>query len=370
MILSETIDPLTNIIKTKILILPAHHGDCFIVKTFDKQQNEFNILIDGGTAKTFEDVLKKELKKISFIDIVVLTHIDSDHIAGLIKFVKHAFFKPSQIGKYWFNSRNIKFISKGDNISSGQVTTFEELLIDKGDIKDKLEEEIIIGSKPMLPEGISIEIISPSREILDKLYLKWPDLSSEYLKKMEDISISSTVKPSQIDRGTLQDLALLDDSPDKDIMADIINSSSIAFILKTFDMSILFLGDAHPHLIEQILSAKYSIENKLVVDYVKISHHGSKNNTTNALLDMIDCDKFIISTNGGNSTHTHPDRETIARIIHHPERVKSKYNKHRKIYLNYKIDAIEKKAGKFICDSDKEVGNWELVENTNILENE
>lgn len=370
MTLSETMYPLTSIIKTQILILPAHHGDCFIVKTFDKQQNEFNILIDGGTAKTFEEVLKKELKKISLIDIVVLTHIDSDHIAGLIKFVKHAFFKPSQIGKYWFNSKNIKFISKGDNISSGQAKTFEELLIDKGDIKEKWEEEITVGNKPMLPEGINIEIISPSREILDNLYLKWPDLSSEYIKKIKDISIFSTIKPSQIDRGRLEDLALLDDNPDKDIIGDIINSSSIAFILKTFDMSILFLGDAHPHLIEQVLSAKYSTENKLVVDYVKISHHGSKNNTTNALLDMIDCNKYIISTNGGNSSHTHPDRETIARIIHHPERVKTKYSKHRKIYLNYKKEAIERKAGEFVNVADMQFGNWELVENTNILEND
>lgn len=136
-------------------------------------------------------------------------------------------------------------------------------------------------------------------------------------------------------------------------------------------MSILFLGDAHPKFLEQSLSSKgYSKHNKLKVDFVKISHHGSKNNTTNNLLDMIDCDNFVISTNGGNSFHTHPDRETIARIIHHPERITSKYCKKRKIYLNYALSAVQLKSGQFIHPDDLQNGNWELIDNICILENE
>lgn len=360
--------PLDSKLKTHITVLPAHHGDSIIVKTFDINGNEFNILIDGGTAKTFEKVLKKELKKISTINIIILTHIDSDHIGGLIKFVKHALFNPAQIEKYWFNSKNIKFLKLGDNISSGQAKTFEELLIDKGEIKDKWTQEIVIGSKPLLPNGLNIDIISPSKEILEKLYKEWPDLSEEYNKKLEDITIS-TNKLSQIIRGSLLTLALADDKPDKSIMDDIVNSSSIAFIFTTFDISILFLGDAHPYLIQQTLSSKgYSKENKLKIDFVKVSHHGSKNNTTNALLDMLECNKFIISTNGGSSTHTHPDRETIARIIHHPERVRAKYSVKRKIYLNYSIETIQGRAGEFINSTDMEFGNWELIENTYFFE--
>lgn len=357
-------------LKTQILVLPAHHGDSIIIKTFDFNGNEFNILVDGGTAKTFEEVLKKELKKISLLNIVILTHIDSDHIGGLIKFVKNTLFDPKKIEKYWFNSKNIRFLNLGDNISSGQAKTFEELLIDKGDIKDKWADEIIIGNEPILPSGINIEIISPSKEILEKLYKKWPDLSEEYNKKLQDVAIS-TIASSQINRGLLVDLALVDDRPDKSIIDDIVNSSSIAFIFNTFDISVLFLSDAHPYLIQQALSSKgYSKENKLKIDFLKVSHHGSKNNTTNDLLDMIECDKFIISTNGGNSGHTHPDRETIARIIHHPERKKEGYQVKRKIYLNYSIENIQRKAGEFINDADLKTGNWEVIDNTQFFENE
>lgn len=235
-------------------------------------------------------------------------------------------------------------------------------------MKDKWTDELIVGTELKLPEGIEIEIISPSAEILEKLYLGWPDLSEKFNRKLQDVSISAE-KVSQVNRGTLEHLALADDSPEKDIISDIFNSSSIAFIFRTFDMNILFLADSHPNLIENSLEAKgYSKENKLKVDFVKISHHGSENNTTNKLLDMIDCDNFIISTNGGNSNHTHPDRETIARIIHHSERHSNDYAQHRKIYLNYKKQVVELRAGEFVNDTDMQSGNWELIEDVNLFE--
>lgn len=362
--------PLNENLRTLLCVLPAKHGDCIIVKTFDSQSNEFNIVIDGGPAGTFEDVLKKELKIISRINLMVLTHIDSDHIGGLIKFIKYPLFNPKYVERYWFNSKNIKFTIIGDNISRGQAKTFEELLISRGDIKDKWTEDIFVGSKPKMPEGISIEIVSPSQEILDDLYKNWPDLSKEYQQKLQDLNISAA-SFSQLSRGSLPNLVKADDTPDKTIRQDIFNSSSIAFILRTFDMSVLFLGDAHPHFIEETLASKgYSVDNKLTVDFVKISHHGSKNNTTNALLDIIECDKFVISTNGGNSKHTHPDRETIARIIHHPERVNSEYSKKRTIYLNHPLTSMELKAGKFFHPDDLTDGNWELIDNTQIFKNE
>jgi len=184
--------------KTQVLVLPAYHGDSIIVKTIDSNGNPFSMLIDGGTAKTYDDTLKNEVRKLEFIDVLVLTHIDSDHIAGLIKLIRSPFFKPSQIGKYWFNSKNIKFLRNSENISLGQAKTFEELLIDKGELKEKWAEDVCVDVTPMLPSGVYIEVLSPTNEILEELYKKWPDLSNEYNKKLENINIAAHVAPSQI----------------------------------------------------------------------------------------------------------------------------------------------------------------------------
>lgn len=346
--------------------MKAFHGDAIVINTFDQNRLAYNIVIDGGTASTYDTVLKHELKALPKIDLLILTHIDSDHIKGLIKFIKSSYFDPNQVLQYWFNSKNIKFITTGENISYGQATDFEKLLVKKKVNLDRITEGIIVGNTIVLGEGISAVILSPTQVILDRLYKDWEELKVQIVSPINDVPISKIVQ-SQIGRGKLEVLALEKFKPDRTVLSDIFNSSSIAVILMTFDLQLLLLGDSRPEIIiEELQRLQYSITKKLKVDYVKVSHHGSINNTCTDLLDLIDCDKFIISTNGGSGEHHFPDREVIARIIHHPERVRSGYPNKRFIYLNYPLDTIEKKSGQLVCADDFISGNWELVSNINL----
>jgi hypothetical protein len=52
---------------------------------------------------------------------------------------------------------------------------------------------------------------------------------------------------------------------------------------------------------------------RLTVDALKLSHHGSKNNTSSELLDLLVCKHFLFSTNG--TKHDHPDPECVARVV-------------------------------------------------------
>ncbi len=98
------------------------------------------------------------------------------------------------------------------------------------------------------------------------------------------------------------------------------NMASISFVLRCDGLSVLMLADSFPQeKVECLKSKGYSTENKLKIDFVKISHRGSQHNTSNELLDLIDCDNYIISTNGGLGQSRHPQRETIANILCHPE---------------------------------------------------
>ena len=76
------------------------------------------------------------------------------------------------------------------------------------------------------------------------------------------------------------------------------------------------MGDAHPSIvIESLKALGYSTHNPLRIDYIKVSHHGSKGNTNEELLTLIDCNNFIISANGNH--HGLPNKKTFARIIKH-----------------------------------------------------
>jgi hypothetical protein len=69
----------------------ADHGDCLLLTTNDRK----NVLIDGGPRKaTFERCTMPTLKKIAKpaadqrLDLVMVSHIDEDHIFGILGMVK------------------------------------------------------------------------------------------------------------------------------------------------------------------------------------------------------------------------------------------------------------------------------------------
>lgn len=109
------------------------------------------------------------------------------------------------------------------------------------------------------------------------------------------------------------------------------NGSSIAFILCYKDKKVLFLGDSHPTVIEESLRELYPDLENIWFDVIKVSHHGSKGNTSPSLLKLIDSDQYFISTN--SKLFTHPDTEVLARIINRPT------EKTRHLYFNYEHDA-------------------------------
>lgn len=336
-------------------ILKAYNGDCIIIKSFNNEGKEINILIDGGTKSTFDFSLKKEIQALKFIDLIILTHIDDDHIGGLIKFFNNSIIDIIKVKNIWVNFPNIIEIPSGEKISFGQAKTLEDL------IKEKMSETKINNyshseKDTIIFEGIHITIISPSEEILKKLYDSWP-IIKESEKTLEEKKTNISKDTVLINNNEpLSELNLIPFKPDKSIINDLINASSIAIILKCPDLKLLLLADSRPEIIEDYLKKNYNEKEKLKVDYVKVSHHGSKNNTSQNMLNYIDCDNYIISTNGGASIHKHPSRETIARIVYNDKR---NFENKRFIYFNYPIEDIKKKIGNFIDDNDINEGNWE-----------
>lgn len=70
----------------KIRMYPAQNGDAFLLSS-----NGTNVLIDGGYAKTFDEHILSDLRALEakgeYLDLVIITHIDSDHIGGMIRFL-------------------------------------------------------------------------------------------------------------------------------------------------------------------------------------------------------------------------------------------------------------------------------------------
>lgn len=304
----------------EINVLEANHGDSIAIRgEFEGQLR--NILIDGGPSTTFEyqgqskplqNYLNELIKREEVIDLLILTHVDQDHIAGLLSAFKKKGYLSDLTKEVWFNSGKLifdhfnketeqsNFIELGDiegkNTSISEGVLFEDHITKLG----VWRHELIICGQELIKFGINFKILSPSIDQLKKLLIKWE-------KESPIVNTSSDVKEYY---KTFSEL-LLDDKFVEDNRPH--NVSSLAFTFEYQDKNIVFLGDAPPTVVIDSLSKfGYSADNPLRADYVKISHHGSKKSTNEELLKLFDCNNYIISTDG--SSHNLPNKVTLARI--------------------------------------------------------
>ncbi len=324
----------------KIEFLPASNGDAIFINCDNTQ----HILIDGGFAQTYEDSLKERLKKLNEtsrkLDLVVITHVDSDHIRGVLKIFSDNY--NSLIKKVWFNSGSILSSYFQDTKNNNdkidiipKLTDFQIVSIKEGiKLEDILSKSHLANETPIKAldivnlENLTFKVLSPNSENLKKLNDKWNDILKEELSKKPFYEIAAR---SNDYNQKIEDLVLNEFAPDKAVQ----NGSSIAFILEYQDFKFLFLADAFVEtIITSLKHYGYSKTNPLKVEFVKLSHHGSKNNTNEELLELIDTDTYIISTNG--NSHNHPNQEALSRIIMH----RIQKNKKTKFLFNYKIDQI------------------------------
>lgn len=322
---------------TTIQFLHASHGDCIFLR-HEQEGKIFNLLIDGGPGETFGQLngyakplrlLLEQLKaKGEVIDLAVITHVDDDHIGGVLAAMSHDDYLPSLVKEFWFNSYGLicSAIEQADdnkNEVAGVAGTETKTSITQGvTLEEKLrnlnwfDQAIHNELAPITRLGLEFTILSPSMNSLRRLGKAW---EHEYPPANKKTAKAESDHKFPFSHFLTNDRFKSDRS--------IPNGSSIAFILKVGDLKLLLLADSYAGVVEKKLkSLGYSPSNPLECSIVKISHHGSKGNTSQKLLSLIASKKYVISTDG--SIFGHPDKRTIARIINAHE------DNH--VYFNYK----------------------------------
>ena len=104
----------------------------------------------------------------------------------------------------------------------------------------------------------------------------------------------------------------------------------------------------------------FNKENKIVCEWVKVTHHGSKGNNSDALYDIIKSENYLFSANGENK-HNLPSKECIARILRNKIRPS---NSNYKFYFTYDNETL-RSIFKNENDSVFEEYNFEVIFNSN-----
>jgi beta-lactamase superfamily II metal-dependent hydrolase len=298
-----------------IEMLPAGHGDCLWMeygtgRTIDRW------LTDCGTPASAPELLRRVEALPAGqrrLELFVMTHIDSDHIGGAL-----AFFKAVQqgltFGDVWFNGwRHVS-----GQLSAMQAEMFSTAIQDFGLPWNVWREggAIVVDGDDLpvcrLPGGMTLTLLSPVPGAFKKLAPVW----TREMRR-NGLEPGSRVDYSRFLRGTPTTSVDVDELADSPFGGDggAPNGTSIAVLAEYGGRSALFGADAHaPVLIASIKTLLRSRgHRRLKVDAFKVSHHGSQNNVSSELIQLLDCRHYLVSTSG--DIFHHPDRQAIARIL-------------------------------------------------------
>nr|GEU29183.1 hypothetical protein [Tanacetum cinerariifolium] len=278
----------------------------------------YRILIDGGIAGTAA-VISEYLKKSGAcpqIDLVVVTHIDNDHIGGIISLLKDKEINAA-IKEVWFNGvsrlgaplpANIRSLSVRQGIDLEKTLSHDPRWNTRFGMAPI---SLSADNSPLhvpLAEGVDIHVLSPGEVQLDELKRNWEKEAAELEKKRQK---KEKLPPGIGGLGAGKNVGRLAQTKFKQDDA-FANGSSIAFLLIADGKTMLFTGDAFPTVMVEAAN-KYK-PGPIDIDVFKVSHHGSSGNTNDVIVKKFPAARYLISTDGA---HDHPDEETIARILEH-----------------------------------------------------
>ena len=323
-----------------IHLLPGSFGDAILIE-YGQIENPKYILIDGGPFFAFDEidkVLKEDYPELKSIELLVVTHIDIDHIDGIIVMLNQKKL-PFEVKEIWFNGYDQINELIPDKLGAKQGE-YLSALIKKLEIPHNQKfnnKAVIVGEKlPVveLDEGMKLTLVSPTVKSLLSLKKKWD-------KTLKDAEITPGDKPGALKR--LENDYRYEYKP-KDLLGSIkmkkllkhvtkddkspANLSSIAFIAEYDEVKCLFAADVPSNLLLESLN-KIDDKKRLKLDAWKLAHHGSKKSTSRLIMEKVECNKMLISTNG--KRFYHPDTETIAKLI-------DSSNNDLELYFNYKTE--------------------------------
>jgi hypothetical protein len=172
----------------------------------------------------------------------------------------------------------------------------------------------------MLHDGLTLTVLGPTPARLLKLEPVWKDEVEEALRKGTLTTVSPGLEPMGPkappileDAEDLRQLAATATPADTSEA----NGTSITLLLRYQDRSVLLTGDAFA---EDLIAGIGAMNGAgpLHLDAFKLPHHCSQSNVVKDLVAAVDCECWLVCTDG--TRFRHPDPIALARIILHSSR--------------------------------------------------
>jgi beta-lactamase superfamily II metal-dependent hydrolase len=329
--------PDTNNMKIKVTVINVEDGDSIIVE-LNKPRKSLVMLIDGGKTGKYATAVKPQLDKIlrehkkTAPDVVVCTHYDRDHIGGLIKLIED---KGDAIKEVWVHktpelingviddaeehlnspSRSgssllieaISAVNTGNKVlDSLAVQHIQEVYESIGDLrtflkiiskKTKVRHDMFHGLSPLKgwPE---IKILGPTKTYFEELFPANKSKSRFLLDETIGMHVHTEGEAPRRAAASPCD-ALKTDAAAKITPT---NRASIIIAIDDAKRRYLFTGDAGVESFKRIPNWQTELKD---LYFLKIPHHGSNNNMTKEISEVM---QPVFAYNSGAG---HTDAEVL-----------------------------------------------------------
>lgn len=312
----------------KLHVVQAQFGDSLILEFGDTSKQRY-VLIDGGPPDTYKNDLEAALRDVvptNKLELVVLSHIDNDHIVGLLDLLA-ALEEAAANGDppgiaiegLWHNSFQ-KSIDPDGKITermqmlmtiAGSHKVAMPLAADAFFGVKEGNRLRILAKKLKLPINkgfqddlvmfetapatikfgkLKLRVIGPNQKNLEALREEW----LKWLSNAEEEMASNPATLANADR-------------------TVPNLSSIVLLAEYDKKTILLTGDARSdHILSALDQAGLLSAGKLHIDVLKVAHHGSNRNHTASFFKKVTADTYVISANGRDDN---PDYDTLKWIV-------------------------------------------------------
>lgn len=360
----------------KITLLPSGKGDCLLLEA-----GAVSILADGGMPDAYAAEARGFLGKWAedtgkHLDLVYVSHVDQDHIAGVLQLLedtvlwrvydhkhghglpatKPSFRKPPEVKRIWHNAFKTMvdeseaigsvLASRANSLSSSSTPTLLRLADAFRSVANSIPEAIKVSRRiaadqlniPLngefghllamvrgqevisLAPGSTLEvrIIGPFKKDLEILRKYWKNWLADAGNAGSVAKLEAWLEDNEGPVPPGFGVSIDDELGHRQSVTEP-NLASLMLLLEEPKAGggvtrVIMTGDGHS---EDILSGlthhgRLADGGGLHVDVLKLQHHGSENNLDRAFVKRITADNYLICANG---EHENPDLRVLEVLL-------------------------------------------------------
>jgi beta-lactamase superfamily II metal-dependent hydrolase len=357
-----------------LTVFQSDKGDCVLLTGADGKV----LLADGGMPSSYKEHVAPALGAISAagqaIDLVYVSHIDHDHIGGILCLLDDTVDwrvfdyqsasgndlfgapespRPPKVHAIWHNAFQDQVEDNTGEIENLLVNNMRVFLIDEGlsgyaetyqDLISSKREALLLsnrvspeqlnipvnpesdgrlmlvteGSEPVQLGGIRLHILGPFPKDLEKLrdeWNKWLSDNQEAIRKIREQSQEDAERLHWDEGEMLHNamMALATELGRRNLVTPP-NLASLMLLAEEEGKTVLLTGDGHADDIRAGLDhiGKLDSDGRIHVNVLKVQHHGSENNIHLDFCQTVTADHYVFCANGA---HHNPDLDVLRTII-------------------------------------------------------